>query len=40
MDRNYSGKCFEKLWGKVIPDLLMNLLSCNGFMKNINWNVI
>ena len=36
MDRKYSGKLFDKLLGKVIPDLLMKLLSCHGFMKNIN----
>ena len=40
MDRNHSGKCFEKLLGKVIPYLLMNLNLCNGFTKNINYNVI
>ena len=40
MDRNYVGKLCDKLLGKVIPDLLMNLVSCHGFMKNINLTVI
>ena len=40
MDRDYFRKLFDKLLGKVIPDLLMNLLSCNAFTKNINYTVI
>ena len=40
MDINYLGKLFNKLLGKVIPYLLMNLLSCSVFMKNINSTVI
>ena len=40
MDRNYFRKLFDKLLGKVIPALLMNLLSCRGFMKNKNPTVI
>ena len=40
MDRNYFGGFFDKLLGKVVPDLLMNLLSCHGGRKNINSTVI
>ena len=40
MDRKYLGKLFETLFGKVIPNLLMNLLSCHGFMKNMDYTVI
>ena len=40
MDRNYFGKVFDKLFGKVITDLLMNLLSWHGFRKNINPTII
>ena len=40
MDRKYSRKLFDKLLVKFIPDLSMNLLSCHGFMRNINSTVI
>ena len=40
MDINYSGKSSEKLLGIGIPYLLINLLSCHGFIKNINFTVI
>ena len=40
MDRNYFGKLFDKLLDIYIPDLLMNLFLCHGFMKNINSTVI
>ena len=40
MDRNYFGELFDKLLGKVIPGLLMNLFYCNGSMKNIILTVI
>ena len=31
-----GGKCFDKILGIGITDLLMNLMSCHGFLKNIN----
>ena len=40
MDRKYLGKNFKTFLGIGIPDLLMNLLSYHGFMKNINSSVI
>ena len=33
-------KSYEKILGIGIPDLLMNLMSCRGFLKNINPVVI
>ena len=41
--RGYSkdgDKSFDKILGIVIPDLLMNLISCRGFLKKINYVVI
>ena len=40
MDRNHFGKLFKKLLVIFIPYLLMNLLSCHGLTKNINYTVI
>ena len=40
MDRNYLVKISNEFLGIEIPDLLMKFLSCNGFTKNINSNVI
>ena len=40
MDRNHFGKTFDKLLGIEITDLIMNLLPCHGFRKNINSTVI
>ena len=36
----HGDKCFDKILGIVIPDLLMNLMYCRGFLKNINSAVI
>ena len=40
MERDYFGENIEKLLRKVITYLLINLLSCHGFMKNLNSAVI
>ena len=39
-DRKYFGKLFHKFLGRVIPGLLMNLLTFHGFTKDINWTVV
>ena len=31
---NHLGKKYDNVFGFGIPDLLMNLLSCHGFLKN------
>ena len=31
-----TNKSYEKILGIVIPDLLINLMSCHDFLKNIN----
>ena len=36
----YGDKCFDKILGIEIPYLLMNLMSCNRFLKNKNYVVI
>ena len=36
----HGGKCFNRILGIGIPDLLINLLSCHGFSKSINYDVI
>ena len=33
-------KSFDRILGMGIPDLLMNLMSCHGFLKNVNSIVI
>ena len=40
MDRKYFVNRSNKFLGIGVPYLLMNLLSCYGFMKNINSTVI
>ena len=40
IDRNYLGESFYEFLGIGIPDLLMNLFSCHGFMKNIKFTVV
>ena len=35
----HGEKSFNKILGIGIPDLLMKLLSCHGFVKNINFVV-
>ena len=32
----HGDKRYDKILGIGIPDLLMNLMSCHGFLKNIN----
>ena len=36
----HGDKSFDKTLGIGIPDLLMNLMYCHGFLKNINSVVI
>ena len=36
----YGDKTFNIILGIGIPDLLMNLIFCHGFLKNINYIVI
>ena len=36
----HGDKIFDRILGIGIPDLLMNLIYCNGFSKNINSVVI
>ena len=36
----HGDKRFDRILGIGIPDLLMNLMSCHGFLKNINSVVI
>ena len=36
----HGDKIFDKILGIVIPDLLINLMSCRGFLRNINYVVI
>ena len=36
----HGDKLFDRILGIGIPDLLMNLMSCNGFLRNINSVVI
>ena len=36
----HGDKSFNIILGIGIPDLLINLMSCNGFLKNINYVVI
>ena len=40
MDSKYVDKYFNRTLGIGIPDLLMNLLSCHIFLKNIKYIVI
>ena len=40
MDGNYLRECFNELLGIGILDLLMDLLSCHGFMSNISSTVM
>ena len=40
MDKKYVSNFFNKFMGIGIPDLLMNLFMCHGFMKNINPTVV
>ena len=30
----HANKSYDNILGILIPDLLMNLMSCNGFLKN------
>ena len=36
----HGDKYFDRILGIVIPDSLMNFMSCHGFLKNINYVVI
>ena len=36
----HGDKCFDIILGIGIPDLLMNLISCYGFLRKINYVVI
>ena len=36
----HGDKIFNKILGIVIPDLLMKLMSCHGFLKNLDSVVI
>ena len=36
----YGDKRFDRILGIGIPYLLMNLISCRGFLNNINYAVI
>ena len=36
----HGDKIFNKILGIVIPDLLINLMPCRGFLRNINYVVI
>ena len=36
----HGDKRFGRILGIGIPDLLMNLMSCRGYLKNINYVVI
>ena len=36
----YGDKSFDRILGIGIPDLLMNLISCYGFLRNVNYVVI
>ena len=36
----YGDKSFNIILGIGIPDLLMNLMSCHGFLKKINYVII
>ena len=36
----HGDKSFDRILGIGIPDLLMNFMSCHGFLKNINSVVI
>ena len=36
----HGDKSFDRILGIGIPDLLINLISCCGFLKNINYVVI
>ena len=40
MDKKNQDKRFNELMGIGIPDMLMNLFLCYGFMKNMNSTVI
>ena len=33
----HGDKSFDRILGIGIPDLLMNLMSCHGFLKSINY---
>ena len=39
-DGKYSVKYFNELLGALIPDLIMNLLTCHGYTKNIKSIVV
>ena len=39
-DYKHGDKTIDRILGIVIPDLLMNLMSCRRFLKNINTFVI
>ena len=39
-DYKHGDKGFNIILGIGIPDLLMNLMSCHGFLKNVNYVVI